>query len=54
MKNDIISHECPVCRALNQVQQNQQDISLIELKILFKSSQNDLDDMDWVNDTPED
>ncbi|MGB4965972.1 MAG: hypothetical protein WBO77_02605 [Microgenomates group bacterium] len=55
MKNDAMLHDCPVCRVLNQAENNRQDISLVELKISFKSSRDDLDDdMDWVNDTPED
>lgn len=54
MKNDARAHDCPVCRALDQAQENGQDISLVELKVAFKSSRDDLDDeMDWVNDTPE-
>ncbi len=49
------SHECPVCKVLNQAQKNNQDVSLVELKFAFKSSDCDCDDsIDWVNDTPDD
>lgn len=58
MKNDTNFHNCPVCRVLTQAQNQRQDISLVELKISFKNSRDeeddeDGDDLEWVNDTPE-
>ncbi len=56
MKNDTNSHSCPVCRVLDQAQNQRQDISLVELKISFQNSRDedeDGDDLEWVNDTPE-
>ncbi len=54
MKNNLYEHGCPVCRVLEQAQNNNQDISLVELKISFKSSRENLDDaLDWENDTME-
>lgn len=55
MKNDINSHECPVCRVLEQAQVKNQDVSLVELKIAFKSTGCECNDrMDWMNDIPDD
>lgn len=54
MKNNSYEHDCLVCRALNQAQKNNQDVSLVELKISFKSSRENFDDnLDWENDTME-
>lgn len=54
MKSNSYEHDCPVCRALDQAQNNNQDISLVELKISFKSSHENLDDaMEWKNNSME-